>query len=410
MALMKNKVTLSLILIFLSFQGASSKDYNLKEIIEIGLKHNPYLLARREEVEAAKFGLEAAKRFFNPSLDFKLGKANSYEGILKKTTNGISISQSLENPLKRQYRIQMHEDKFQQAQFSYENYKLEIIHEIKHSFFKIILFENRVDLARKSLESIQNIHQLILKRVQLGETKELEAIKLQVETLKAKNELNRNLKELKLARENLNKLLGNILSPDFSVEGELDYKPIEIDEAGLIEKALISHPLIKGKQKEQEHALSNYNYLKWGRIPDALLSGFIDEELEGRNKGVGISIEIPLWNFKSNEIAEAKSLFLKESEELKAIKMELETEIKTKLNELKLSEEMLNLFLAGLLEQAIESLKISEVSYKQGEISLIDYLDSQRTYYSILKEYQDSLFAWNANKAALERAIGGEIK
>jgi outer membrane protein TolC len=90
--------------------------------------------------------------------------------------------------------------------------------------------------------------------------------------------------------------------------------------------------------------------------------------------------------------------------------MEISTEVKARLNEQRLSEQTIQLFHEGLLKQAEESLKISAESYKQGEISLIDYLDSQRTYNSILKDYQDSLYAWNTNKAALEKATGEEIK
>lgn len=244
----------------------------------------------------------------------------------------------------------------------------------------------------------------------MGEVKELEAIKLYVETLKAQNELNKIQTELKLAKENLNKFLGYSLPPDFSVLGELDQRPLAIAEKTLLDKTLLSHPLVKKKEKDLEYAKSNLSYVKWQRFPDFTLSGFINNELDGKNKGIGISLDIPLWNFKSKEIAEAENLRLKQSEELRALKMEITTEVKVKLNQLRLSEQSINIFHTGLLKQAEESLKISEVSYKQGEISLIDYLDSQRTYYSILKDYQESLFAWNADKAALEKATGGDIK
>jgi len=99
-----------------------------------------------------------------------------------------------------------------------------------------------------------------------------------------------------------------------------------------------------------------------------------------------------------------------EEEELRALQIEISTEIKSRISQLRLSEQSLQIFHQGLLEQAEESLKIAEISYTQGEISLIDYLDSQRTYFHILNDYQDSLYQWNADKAALERAIGEEIK
>jgi cobalt-zinc-cadmium efflux system outer membrane protein len=99
-----------------------------------------------------------------------------------------------------------------------------------------------------------------------------------------------------------------------------------------------------------------------------------------------------------------------EKEELRALRMEVVTAVKSRINQLRLSEHSLRIFHQGLLKQAEESLKIAEVSYTQGEISLIDYLDSQRTYHSILNDYQDSLYQWNADKAALEKAIGEKIQ
>jgi cobalt-zinc-cadmium efflux system outer membrane protein len=304
----------------------------------------------------------------------------------------------------------MFEKDWQASDYLFHFSRLEITFRIKQLFYEVLLLKNKKELAQKNLSSLEETHQLILKRVKLGETKELEAIKLYVETLKARNELNRTDTGLRLAKENLNKFLGNSLPSKFRISGKLDYRPLEIDEDALLKKALLSHPLLKGKERDLEFAESNLSYVKWQRLPDFKLSGFIHDELDGQNKGVGISLDIPLWNFKSKEIAEAESLQQKANQELRALRMEISTEVKARLNEQRLSEQTIQLFHEGLLKQAEESLKISAESYKQGEISLIDYLDSQRTYNSILKDYQDSLYAWNTNKAALEKATGEEIK
>jgi cobalt-zinc-cadmium efflux system outer membrane protein len=386
------------------------KDFALDEILSLGLKNNPLLLAKVQEVEAKKAAYQSSKLFLNPEFAFHRGEGSPYDSEERVNTQGFSISQPLENPFKRKYRIRMFEKEWQASESSWSFSKLEIIYQIKRLFYEILLFKNNEELALKNLNSLKEIHQLIQKRVKLGEVRELEAIKLYVETLKAQNELNKVQTGLKLAKENLNKFLGNSLPSDFSILGSLSYKFLSLDEKTLIDKALLFHPLIRKKQGELEFAESNLSYVRWQRFPDPKLSGFINEEIDGRNKGIGISIEIPLWNFKSKEIAEAKSLVLKQEEETKALRMELTTEIKTKLSRLRLSKQTIQIFLSGLLKEAEESLKIAEVSYKQGEISLIEYLDSQRTYNSILKDYQDSLYDWNVNKASLEKSIGEEIK
>lgn len=386
------------------------KEFTLPEIIDLGLNNNPTLLAKAQEVKAKKAAFQAAKRLVNPELELYTGQGKFYGTLEKRRTDGVSLSQYLENPFKRHYRIQMHEKEWQASDYLFISSRLEVIYEIRKLFYEVLQLKNKKELAQENLSSLEETHQLILKRVNLGETKELEAIKLYVETLKAQNELNKTSTGLRLTKENLDKFLGNSLPSDFSVLGKLDYKPFEINQDTLLEKALFSHPLIKTKEKAREFAESNLSYVKWQRLPDFKLSGFIDNELDGKNTGIGISLDIPLWNFKSKEIAEADGLLQKENQELRALKMEISTEIKALMNEQQLSEQTIKLFHEGLLKQAEESLKISEESYKQGEISLIDYLDSQRTYNSILKDYQDSLYAWNVNKAALEKAIGEEIK
>jgi cobalt-zinc-cadmium efflux system outer membrane protein len=277
-------------------------------------------------------------------------------------------------------------------------------------FYRILFLKNIEELVQNNFDSIAEIQRLIEKRVQFGEVKELEAIKLRVETLKAQNELNKIRTEKKLIQKSLNSLLNNSLPSNFSIRGVLDYFPFSEEEESLVTKTLLSFPLIKQKEFEVKAALNNLSSIKWKRLPDFKLTGFSNKELDGTNKGFGLSLDIPLWNFNTKEIAEAEFLARQHEAELRALLLDISTEVKSKLTKLHLSEQTLNLFHTGLLTQAEESLKISEVSYREGEISLIDYLDSQRTFFSIMFDYQNSLFSWNMDKAALEKTIGEDIK
>ena len=408
---MKKGICAFLLFVFLALSAVwpvEKKEFTLAEILSLGLENSPSILAKRKETEAAEAAYQAAKRWSNPEFEFRIGRAKSYDNQIDRDTLGFSISQYIENPFKRNYRIQFYEKDRQAAEYSYEFLKLELGFDIKSLYHKILYLKKEEELARENLESIKAIHQLIAKRAKLGEVKELEAIKLYVETLKAQREWQRVQTHLKLAKENLNRLVGELLPADYSLRGQLAYAPLAVDEEVLLNRALLSHPLIKEKESEVEQAKANLNLRKWQRFPDLKLSGFSHEELDGRNQGVGISLDIPLWNFRAKEIAEAESIYLKKREELKALKMELSTLVKAGLDQLRLSERTLKIYHEGLLNQAEESLKIAEVSYKQGEISLVDYLDSQRTYNSILKDYQQSLYNWNVDKAALEKAIGKE--
>jgi outer membrane protein TolC len=403
-------VILSLLLLHSFTQATEKKEYTLPEIVELALANNPLLAAKKSEVFARKAGYEAAKRLTNPKLEFNVGKARSWEEDREKNTGGISLNQHLENPFKRHYRIRVYEKEWEAAEFSQDILALEVTFTVKNLYFEILRQKAKLELARKNLNSIQKIHRLIEKRAKLGEIKELESIRLYVESLKAQRERDKTQTVLYLAREKLNQYLGHVLPPDFQTTGTQTYRKTAIEENTILEKALTVHPKIREKETRIDQARSHWSYAKWQRLPDFTLSGFSQNELDGRNTGFGVSLDIPLWNFNSKEMLEAENLTHMEEEELRALRMEVTTEVKSGINQWKLSEQSLQIFHQGLLEQAEESLKIAEVSYTQGEISLIDYLDSQRTYYSILNDYQDSLYQWNADKAALEKVLGEEIK
>jgi cobalt-zinc-cadmium efflux system outer membrane protein len=396
--------------LFPSMQADTGKGYTLQELIDIGLENSPQVAAKAQEMNARHAAYKATKRLMNPELSFAWGKAESYDELVQRNTSEFSISQPLENPFKRHYRIQVFERDWEASQYLLEFTKLELMYEIKYHFYQILLQKKKTELAKKNADSIAEIHRLILKRAQLGEVKELEAIKLQVESLRAQNALNKIWTDLELAKERLNKFLGNTLPLDFDIQGKLEYIPIDVNEEVLLAEILPKHPLIKEKEKKNEQAEENIRFVKWKLLPDFKLVGFSKKELDGRNKGLGISFDIPLWNWRTKEVDEAESLLLKQNQELRTVKMELATEAKAMINQLRLSARTLKLFTTGLLKHAEESLKIAEVSYTHGEISLIDFLDSQRTYFSIMTDYQDSLYAWNADRAALERVIGEELQ
>lgn len=403
-------ILLALILFRFFAYSAEKKEYTLPELIELGMTNNPLISAKKSEVEAREASYEAAKRFTNPELEINVGRGKTYEEDLQRNTRGVLLSQYVENPFKRHFRLQVFEKDWEAAAFGQKTLALEVTFMIKDLYFDILRQKSRLELARKNLDSIQKIHQLIERRAQLGEIKELESIKLYVESLQAQREVNKIQTDLLLAKEKLNQYLGNALPPDFTIAGTLAYAKTGITEEAALQQAIDIHPLLKEKRTRLEQAHSQWRYVKWQRFPDFSLSGFSQRELDGQNTGFGISLDIPLWSFKSKEISEAENLLHMEEEELRALRMEVTARVKSWLYQLKLSEQSLQIFHEGLLKQAEESLKIAEVSYTQGEISLIDYLDSQRTYYSIQNDYQDSLYQWNADKAALEKAIGEEIK
>jgi outer membrane protein TolC len=215
---------------------AEKKAFSLSEIIDLAMENNPLLSAKKSDVEARRLSYEAARRLANPELELNVGRAKAFDEDLERNTGGVSLSQYLENPFKRHHRIQVYAKNWEAAEFSLDTLILELKFTVKNLYFEILRQTSKMDLARKNLDSIQKIHRLIEKRAKLGEIKELEAIKLYVETLKAQRELNQIQTDLILAKEKMNQYLGNVLPPDFAPAGTLTYDDAGLDEEASLQK------------------------------------------------------------------------------------------------------------------------------------------------------------------------------
>lgn len=389
---------------------ASKTEYSLEEIIQLGLQSNPLILAKQNDLLSQESLYRAARQFANPSLSITTGQGKNYEETFKRNTRSIVIEQEIENPFKRHARLQAAKANWQASKAAYDSLKLDLISLLKEHSYRLLFLEQQQEIARKKLESIKKMASLIQAKASLGEVKPLDALKLQVEAQRAQNELQKINSHLEMAKMELNSLLNNRLPDDFRIKGRLEYKPLPLEESSLIQRALLIHPHLQEKKARVYLVENELAVLRWGRFPDLSLSGFSSREIDGINKGIGISFSLPLWNFKSREIAALQYSLAKEQQELSALQLEITLEVRLQLRRLQLVTQTIQLFQESILKQAEESLRLASLSYQEGEIALLDYLDAQRTYYAVLNEYHEQVYQWHLEKTLLEKTIGEQLQ
>lgn len=393
-----------------SVTAGEPETYGLQKLIRIGMENNPDLFAARLTVISYQEAVRSSKKMPNPTLELHTGWAESREAPMKVNTGGIAVSQFIENPFQRDARIQGMKHDWESAQEDLHLRRNDLIFQIKTLVYEILLWEKNRALASNNFRSMQEMSRLIQKRAELGEVKELEALKLSVEVQRIRNTENEAETRLVLLQERLNTLLGINLPLPIAIEGALAYAPLLLDESTLIQNATGAHPAIAGSRAALNRAQSDWHRERWSLFPGFSLSGFSNRELDGTNTGIGVSLELPLWNQNKAGIARADSLLRKAEQELRSTTRLIIDGIKMAYAHLMLAERTISLYDSGLLQQVEQSLRLADISYREGEISLMDYLDSQRTYNAVIKDRYQALYDWNQKKAALENAAGEELK
>jgi cobalt-zinc-cadmium efflux system outer membrane protein len=383
--------------------------YSLDDLLEMGRERSPLVLALKAELAAQDADRRDQGRFENPQLAYEWGTGEPLDGGPDRSLGGFSLEQRVENPITRHFRLGGLQARVEAAAEGVREGTLEVEYEIKLHFFRILYLMERETLAALNEEALSEIRSLIETRAEVGEVRELEAIRLRVEHLRARNELEAARLELDQYRSHLNTFLGNALPEGFQLAGTLEAEPSDPDLAYLTREALPGHPVLRRAAREKEAAANALRRSRVSWLPDPVLTASSVRELDGDVRRLGFGVSLPLWNQSRAATQRDRETVLMAEYREEALRLELEAQLMIHHNHLRLSRQTLSLFEEGLLAEAEASMEIAETSYRAGEISFMEYLDARRTYHSIQIQRQQALYDWNVENAALVRAAGGGI-
>ena len=390
----------------IGISSAENKKYGLQEIIEIAIEKNPSAAIFRANIEASKGSVGSSKAYPNPDIGFEVGRGRSLEGSDSGGEYSVSIGQPLEWPKKRLNRIKAAEKEVEAAEKEAEDFRLELVSEVKKGFYRLLLSKKEEDIALENLRIVEELLKTIKIRVKTGEAPEFELIKAEVERLKAEKEMKKARNRIVIAHTAQNSLLGGALKTDFDIAGDFSIPEKKYSHDTLLSSALERHPLILKAQKELEAKGYTLDKEKASVFPDITVKGFFGREIDKELYGLGLSVPLPLWYQKKGEIATASAERSKAEAELVKTKVELSRAISEEFQNYIIAIDQLVVFEKGLLKQASEALRIAELSYRHGESGLLDYLDAQRVYRSTLLEYNQAFYEHEVAIASLERAAG----
>jgi len=381
----------------------------LQDLLSIGRDRNPNLLSLRAERDALAAGRRNDGRFRNPEFEYATGEGDLFDSPDSKTVREFSVSQTIENPLARHFRMGSLQGEVDAAEEEVRFGVINVDYEVRLHFYRILYLREALRLAQLNEEALGEVRTLIETRAQVGEVRELEAIRLRVEHMRAQNATQAAELELDQFRRHLNMFLSNVLPEDYSLQGEMASN-LEVPELDRLESEFLpSHPLLVQATKRREAAGQQVKVSQFGWIPDPVVSATSAKELDGDILKFGIGFEIPLWNQSRAAVERDRQTLKQWDHHEESLRLQLLAELMVSHNHLRLHRRTLELFQEGLLEEAEASMDIAETSYREGEISFIEYLDARRTYQSIQMEFQQALYDWNRELAELDRAAGGGI-
>jgi outer membrane protein, heavy metal efflux system len=136
---------------------------------------------------------------------------------------------------------------------------------------------------------------------------------------------------------------------------------------------------------------------------------FRDDELDKTSNGFAVGIKVPLWNANRGEIARAQAAWNVASAEADRRRLSLVAELEERLRDLDVASAQVRTLEKEILPSATESLRLARRSYEEGETSLLDMLDAQRTFRETQREAVESRLALALAVTDIQRLVGPDF-
>ena len=388
-----------------------TRTFDLDRIIDLALERNPMIAGAQSVIQQNEGSQIQAGAYPNPTIVAQTGNAAIRDPSNgdRITERGATVYQTVEWPGMRAARQHAADAGLAGATVGLEEAKLNLIAEVKQAFYELLLAERTVDLLQQNLEIVQEVARIVRARVRSGEGPQFEAVKADVEVLKAKQEMTKAKNAVRVNLVGLDTLTAGALGPRYKVQGDFRSLRDRLDPEQMAARDLSQHPILKRQGKLVEQAELTVTKERQGRVPNVTLFGGYAREIGREAVMAGVSLPTPLWYRQQGHIATALGTQRKEEAELIRAKNDLARAINQHAREAETAQEQILVYEEGLLKEAQEALRIAQLSFRQGASSLLDVLDAQRVQRQIAVDYNQARFELSLALTRFERAVGGPL-
>lgn len=391
---------------------AQTKQYAIDELVEIALQNNRTILSNTLGIQSVEVLRGTISELPKLNLEGQLGQYNS-----PKFDQSYAISQSIPFPTIFAARRKIHSNTLQQRTIAKELSINEVVKQVRSYYYQIQYLEhNAVQL--KSLDSLyQDFIRIATVRYNAGDIKKIEINTAETQ----QGEINLLWKQNDVLLKNAYDGLRNLLftKEDILIVKDREYNPLDLNVV-MDSSLLVNHPLVRFYENEILRQVANKDLEKAQGLPDFTL-GVTNQSLIGNHVKNNVESYYGPWNrFSSVNVGVAvpltygatksrvKSLeFEKQAAEqnLIVIKNQLQTDFKIVMSQYYQDVEQYKYYRNQAIPNALKIVKASQLGYKTGEISYVEYLLALQTTTNIRLKYLESIQKVNESVVSINSIL-----
>lgn len=380
----------------------------LDEAVDLATRVNPSLRAKEAELQVTGTGEITAGLRPNPTATYLAEQFGGGSAALVQHT--FSIGQPIELGGKRQRRLESARAATRVTGHELDDVRRQVIFQVKKAFTDALVAREGVGLADQNLHTLDDLERIQRFRAEKGDISDLELLRIQVQRFTFERDAADARQALQVARIALRAAIDPTrVAEDFEVSGELVDRAVAPGATELYRRALDNRPDLRAAEAARAKARADVSLARANSWSD--VTPQIEYQRIGPDNTVGFGISVPLRLFDRNqgEIARTRAETRRVDAAREALASQILSEVDTALAGLRAERGKLDLLRDVYLPKARQARDTVEFAYRRGGVSVLDYLDAQRTYRDTTAELLRALGSYWTAYYQLEAAVGGPI-
>ena len=383
------------------------EEVSWSDIVRLVDRH-PRLAVGEYQVDAARGGVDAAGAVPNPILEGTVGQARPRVGAGAGIEWGLSVTLPLDWIAQRGTRIDAAEAEVDVAMAESVALRRDVLLELRVLFWSLAHEQASVATLEALEAQTSALVRTVQRRVEKGETRPVEAIRVEIEAEKVMSELEAARTSLFARQAELALWLGAPAGKTLVAVAALDALPFAVDRDTALAKARTTHPALAVAQARTRSLEAEVGIEHRARVPSFSLTGFAAFELDQRAYGVGIAVDLPVWNWNTGRIEKAEASLAAGKKLAEVTALEVEAAVIVAQAACRASVVTAARFRDNVVPRSETAASMSEKTYQIGEARLLEVIDARRTLLDAHRLHLNALAQAQIDCSRLGALVGEE--
>lgn len=406
------------------------KELSLDEVLAIFYQRNLDLIAAQYNIDQSVANTVIAAAIPNPTFNFQLSELNGANlnngssatgcnhspGVSCGAAQYYSFSQLLEVAGKRGLRIQSSGFATQAAESDFRDAVRIFSNMVRDAYYTLLQTQKNRWLIQEIVDHYQVIANANKLRLDSGDISESDFLRVKMEAMRAESDLDSAVTAVEQAKANMAQIL-RWPSPELQFEAKELWPEVKdigqnLSKEELVSKALQQRPDLQADKQRAAQAGKELELAHRLKYPDVTVTaGYArDPSNNALDSGfVGVSVPLPLFYQYKGEADKAAVGVSQSRLAVEQTELNIRNDVAMALATWQSTDKIVRRFEGGLLDDAIVVRNSTELAYSRGATSVLDFIEAQRSYKNIIRDYYSALINRANAYYDLAKALGIEL-